>query len=57
MYSGRSRHYSKFLYINKKKKKKKLLTKLMKGKKLSVLGSLKLGGQSCVDKKASCAGI
>ena len=56
MYSGRSRHYSKFLSIQEKKKKK-LLTKLMKGKKLSVLGSLKLGGQSCVDKKASCAEI
>ena len=29
----------------------------MKGKKLSVLGSLKLGGQPCVHMKASCAGI
>lgn len=36
---------------------KELLTKLMKGKKLSVLGSLKLGGQPCVHMKASCAGI
>ena len=31
------------LFRKKNKKQKKLLTKLMKGKKLSVLGSLKLG--------------